>query len=216
MVAVNREGILTLMALSTLALIAFALAWPVVCVTMAFSWPRGRRSTILRLRSMLGLTIFSATVPVAGLAIFFLQHGYVAPFTSNIDCIYAAAELGKSQFPSAEQQLNIAAVLINRSSTPTLVLPPSSTQIVNGKSYYISRLDGFELNKSLYWDWPEQRVLTLEPEKPLVLYGTAPLQRDFIERRGTFGADLVTDIDVLTMSGKRFTVGCVDPDIEIK
>jgi hypothetical protein len=211
------------LALAMPVLIAFAIFWPVVCITKAFRSIRSHSSILRQIGVVFASIILSFAAPAIGVCTFTLKAGYADLQVSPNTCILTAAELRDDGFGSGKKHLNLTAVLINHGSTPFFIIPAKTTKIVDGTVQGVTGITFFGAGhkSELYWTLPKEQVVTVEPEKPLILTGVMPLEQwsiDYLKanRAGDFRANLSTSIDILTSSGVRSSVSCITSDVEIR
>lgn len=153
-----------------------------------------------------------------------LQYGHAEMEPPQTTCVLTPPSSGlmprKSLLDNGQRSFGLATILINHGPTAIFITPPRSSRIVSGKSVYEGTLMINFRQFQLLWNWPEQPILTVEPEKSVVIPGEAILPPDALDLLKLdppgFRADLVTDLHVLTSNGSNFTVGCVTNNVALR
>jgi hypothetical protein len=221
LLAVDHEVFAGVMAYAVLALMALAFIWPAVLSVKAakvFFRPH------CRWRLNLSSTAASVVTPAIALGAFLLQYGHAEFEPPQTTCVlsHTSLELSSQAIPIqvCHTPFGVAAILINRGPATIFVSPPRSSRFVNGRSVYEGSLMINFRKVELFWNWPEQQIVALEPEKSIVITGMAVLESKALESlqngQAESRADLVTDLRVLTATGSDFSVGCVTNNVALR
>ncbi len=190
-------------ALLALGLFGVAMVWPAACLAKLILNVRAERTRMTAISVSTCCICFAIMLPTIGCGVFLLQYGFVTPFSPAHTCFYnVGATSGQSR-----EGLPLTTVVINRSAETLFLEPPSNRMIVNGEVRYISQAHIGSSPVEIRWEWPEQRVITIDPEKSAILLATVlqPGRPDLTKAAGK----LVIDLSARLPSGLGVPVSCV-------